>query len=288
MVGGPPTGLLSSQGSAFTGRSCGSLPLQPFLPKKATSQPAVRADASRVGKKEKRAVAASASKSGGSVIDKPEGTQVIERGSNSAANGAPRNGFPVRRIENEGTQVIERGLNGAANGAPRDGSPARRISTRPRVRRRAPKQTSPLDWVGELAFGNPVVKGLQRAAGSTAVALAASLYREAAPWGTDSAEVDYALRGNFLPVPEVGGKVPVRVIEGTVPKGFPDGVYVRNGKLQVRTNLVWHDVGGSMSSNCFGIQRNCLKIECRICSILRASRRRTERLCGFIRKMKTV
>jgi hypothetical protein len=235
-VGGPSTGLLSSQGSAFTGRSCGSLPLQPFLPEKATFQPAVRADVSRVGKK-KRAVAASASKSGGSVIDKPEGTQVIERGSNSAANGAPRNGFPVRRIENEGAQVIERGLNGAANGAPRDGSPARRISTPPRVRRRAPKQTSPFDWVGELAFGNPVVKGLQRAAGSTAVALAASLYREAAPGGTVSAEVDYALRGNFLPVPEVGGKVPVRVIEGTVPKGFPDGVYVRNGKLQVRSDL---------------------------------------------------
>jgi hypothetical protein len=233
LVGGPPTGLLSSQGSAFTRRSCGSLPLQPFLPEKATFQPAVRADVSRVGKKEKRAVAASASKSGGSVIEKPEGTRVIERGSNSAANGAPQNGLPARKVQSEGTQVIERGSNAAANGAPREGIPARRISTPPRVRRKAPKQTSPFDWIGELAFGNPVAKGLQRAAGSTAVALAASLYREAAPGGTDSAEVDYALRGNFRPVPEVGGKVPVRVIEGTVPKGFPDGVYVRNGKLQV-------------------------------------------------------
>lgn len=38
-------------------------------------------------------------------------------------------------------------------------------------------------------------------------------------------------QGNFAPVPEIGDKVRVQVIEGQVPKDFPPGCYVRNGTL---------------------------------------------------------
>jgi hypothetical protein len=46
-------------------------------------------------------------------------------------------------------------------------------------------------------------------------------------------------------------------------------------------NLVWEDVGGSVSSDCLVIRLNCLKIGFSICLILKASSRRTGRMCGF-------
>lgn len=37
------------------------------------------------------------------------------------------------------------------------------------------------------------------------------------------------LQGNFAPVDEIGEAVQVSAIEGGIPEGFPEGIYLRNG-----------------------------------------------------------
>lgn len=44
-----------------------------------------------------------------------------------------------------------------------------------------------------------------------------------------SREVNIQFEGNFAPVPEIGRRVPVKVIAGSIPADFPVGVYIRNG-----------------------------------------------------------
>ncbi|BBN07128.1 hypothetical protein MPTK1_4g01260 [Marchantia polymorpha subsp. ruderalis] len=57
------------------------------------------------------------------------------------------------------------------------------------------------------------------------------------------------IEGNFAPVPEIGDKVRVQVIEGQVPKDFPPGCYVRNGpnpKFGAHQNLNMPLVNGKI------------------------------------------
>lgn len=206
-------GLLGCTGSSFCQGASGASAFQPALyplSQRKSCGHTVRADISNDRKPAKRVVAANASKGGPGLAEKGEGTQAVtERGGADLG----RTYTPPKEMSSQRVEALRR----AARQRPKP----------------SPRQQGPFDWVGELAFGNPIAKGVQKAVGTVAVAAGAGLYREVGPGGMEAPEVDYALRGNFAPVPEVQGKTPVRVLEGAVPKGFPDGVYVRNGKSPI-------------------------------------------------------
>ena len=45
------------------------------------------------------------------------------------------------------------------------------------------------------------------------------------------------LQGNFRPVKEIGEAVLLNDLSGEVPEDFPEGVYIRNGELQIPDSL---------------------------------------------------
>ncbi|GAQ83160.1 hypothetical protein KFL_001380020 [Klebsormidium nitens] len=219
-------GFLRCAGSPFCGGGSGTSTFQPALYPLRQSRRGhtVRADISNDRKPAKRVVAANASKGGAGLAEKGEGTQAVtERG----ASNPGKMYTPPKEMSSQRVEALRR----AARQRPKT----------------APRQQGPFDWVGELAFGNPIAKGVQKAVGTVAVAAGAGLFREVGPGGVEAPEVDYALRGNFAPVPELEGRMPVRVLEGAVPSGFPDGVYVRNGPNPQFMPKTYRSLTGSLT-----------------------------------------